>query len=338
MEKSHASQTQFWRRDPFAVWCRAIDRRIRNRASHVRPAIQPTAAIKHVVHIQFDNVHLRRDNPNVPSDLEQMPNLLNFMQQQRSGQRQSPHSADLAHRDRHPHRADRRLWRPHGRSGGEQLRLLSQRRLGRLLQLVPLLDRARRRRQAGAGQRERQDLPGAVGAVHPGRLRCRRVLDRQHGIREPAGRRAHGIRHRLARGRGGLRRAGAAAHARERACAPGAQHRLSRHRGPLRGGQPALQQQPCPHRSAAGRAGRLCRLQGALRQRERRAGDLRGGARRLRRRRQRQGHRRQRHRRRLWPPRLPQHLQPDRHAVARLRRHHARGGHAGRLPLCRRCA
>src|SRR5260370_18344908 len=36
--------------------------------------------IKHVVHIQFDNVHLRRDNPNVPSDLEQMPNLLNFIQ------------------------------------------------------------------------------------------------------------------------------------------------------------------------------------------------------------------------------------------------------------------
>jgi hypothetical protein len=35
--------------------------------------------IKHVVHIVFDNVHLRRDNPNVPSDLEQMPNLLNFI-------------------------------------------------------------------------------------------------------------------------------------------------------------------------------------------------------------------------------------------------------------------
>src|SRR5246127_4024458 len=35
--------------------------------------------IKHVVHIQFDNVHLRRDNPNVPSDLEQMPNLLSFL-------------------------------------------------------------------------------------------------------------------------------------------------------------------------------------------------------------------------------------------------------------------
>src|SRR6185312_9824861 len=35
--------------------------------------------IKHVIYIQFNNVHLRRDNPNVPSDLEQMPHLLNFL-------------------------------------------------------------------------------------------------------------------------------------------------------------------------------------------------------------------------------------------------------------------
>ncbi len=37
-------------------------------------------AIKHVVYIQFDNVHLTRDNPNVPSDMEQMPALLNFIE------------------------------------------------------------------------------------------------------------------------------------------------------------------------------------------------------------------------------------------------------------------
>jgi hypothetical protein len=37
--------------------------------------------IQHVIFIQFDNVHLRRDNPNVPSDLEQMPHLLNFIAQ-----------------------------------------------------------------------------------------------------------------------------------------------------------------------------------------------------------------------------------------------------------------
>src|SRR5213595_532581 len=35
--------------------------------------------IKHVIYVQFDNTHFRRDNPNVPSDLEQMPNLLNFI-------------------------------------------------------------------------------------------------------------------------------------------------------------------------------------------------------------------------------------------------------------------
>jgi hypothetical protein len=35
--------------------------------------------VKHVVQIQFDNVHLTRDNPNVPSDLQQMPHLLNFL-------------------------------------------------------------------------------------------------------------------------------------------------------------------------------------------------------------------------------------------------------------------
>ncbi len=35
--------------------------------------------IQRVIQIQFDNTHFTRDNPNVPSDLEQMPNLLNFI-------------------------------------------------------------------------------------------------------------------------------------------------------------------------------------------------------------------------------------------------------------------
>jgi hypothetical protein len=35
--------------------------------------------IKHVIQIQFDNTHFLRDNGNVPSDLEQMPHLLNFI-------------------------------------------------------------------------------------------------------------------------------------------------------------------------------------------------------------------------------------------------------------------
>jgi hypothetical protein len=36
--------------------------------------------VQHVVSIVFDNVHFSRDNPNVPSDLEQMPHLLHFLE------------------------------------------------------------------------------------------------------------------------------------------------------------------------------------------------------------------------------------------------------------------
>ena len=49
----------------------------------VTAAPEPQCALgngaKHVIYIQFDNTHFNRDNPNVPSDLEQMPHLLNFI-------------------------------------------------------------------------------------------------------------------------------------------------------------------------------------------------------------------------------------------------------------------
>jgi hypothetical protein len=37
--------------------------------------------VQHVINLVFDNVHFSRDNPNVPSDLEQMPHLLDFLKQ-----------------------------------------------------------------------------------------------------------------------------------------------------------------------------------------------------------------------------------------------------------------
>jgi len=40
---------------------------------------QLSGAVKHVIYLVFDNTHFTRDNPNVPSDLEQMPHLLNFL-------------------------------------------------------------------------------------------------------------------------------------------------------------------------------------------------------------------------------------------------------------------
>ena len=42
----------------------------------------PKGRIKKVIYVQFDNTHFVRDNPNVPSDLEQMPSLLNFLESQ----------------------------------------------------------------------------------------------------------------------------------------------------------------------------------------------------------------------------------------------------------------
>ena len=38
-----------------------------------------TSSVQHVIYIQFDNTHYTRDQANVPSDLQQMPNLLNFI-------------------------------------------------------------------------------------------------------------------------------------------------------------------------------------------------------------------------------------------------------------------
>src|SRR5215469_10181800 len=58
------------------------------RAKPAHPAVHVLATnachlkhgVKHVVQITFDNVHFFRDNPNVPSDLQMMPNLLNFFE------------------------------------------------------------------------------------------------------------------------------------------------------------------------------------------------------------------------------------------------------------------
>src|ERR1019366_6794754 len=36
--------------------------------------------VKHVIQLTFDNVHFFRDNPNVPSDLQMMPSLLHFLE------------------------------------------------------------------------------------------------------------------------------------------------------------------------------------------------------------------------------------------------------------------
>ncbi|HEV2452504.1 MAG TPA: hypothetical protein VGS62_11335, partial [Streptosporangiaceae bacterium] len=51
-----------------------------HRATAITTGCQLGNGIKHVVQLTFDNVHFFRDNPNVPSDLQMMPNLLHFIE------------------------------------------------------------------------------------------------------------------------------------------------------------------------------------------------------------------------------------------------------------------
>ncbi len=49
-------------------------------AASAASTCQLANGVKHVIEITFDNVHFNRDNPNVPSDLEQLPALKNFIE------------------------------------------------------------------------------------------------------------------------------------------------------------------------------------------------------------------------------------------------------------------
>ena len=138
--------------------------------------------IKHVIEITFDNVHFNRDNPNVLSDLEQMPALENFITSQGTmlSNNHTPliaHTADDSitnytglYGDRHgqPHHELVRDVQHLGRPGVEVV--------------VRLLDRDVRARRVpepavlaarSCGGPAAEDAAGAVGAVHACGLRRR---------------------------------------------------------------------------------------------------------------------------------------------------------------------
>jgi hypothetical protein len=50
-----------------------------NASGLTNASCQLAGQYKHVIYIQYDNTHLSRDNPNVPSDLEQVPALKDFL-------------------------------------------------------------------------------------------------------------------------------------------------------------------------------------------------------------------------------------------------------------------
>ena len=195
-------------------------------AAPARPAAATTSAcsldggaIKHVIYLQFDNVHYTRDNPNVPSDLEQMPNLLNFI----TG------NGTLVSHEHTPliaHTADDIVTSESGLYGSDQGDAIANEyryytgaangstdTAGSFAYWEdPVVDYDTSYRRPGgrlddhAGRAERQDPAGAVGVLHQGGLRRRLRGRREHRAGEHHAGRAAGVRRELAGRQGGRRR------------------------------------------------------------------------------------------------------------------------------------
>lgn len=104
-------------------------------------ALGPTGAVQHVVYIQFDNTHFQRDNPNVASDIEQMPPLLHFMEGNGTVLPNDHTPLIGAHRERPADLRDRRVPGPAGDRRGQQLPVLPTERDDRYGRVVFVLDR-----------------------------------------------------------------------------------------------------------------------------------------------------------------------------------------------------
>src|SRR5712671_1671345 len=143
----------------------------------------PKGGIKHVIYIQFDNTHFRRDNPNVPSDLEQMPHLLNFITNN-GVLMANDHTALISHTATGILTSlTGVLSRPNGPACVKLLPLLHTDRDDPHWRLVRVLDGATLRpgraaipargtdgSDTGDDQREREGRPRTVGSLHPCRV------------------------------------------------------------------------------------------------------------------------------------------------------------------------
>ena len=250
--------------------------------------------VKHVVELTFDNVHYFRDNPNVPSDLELMPNLLNFFENNGTflSNNHTPliaHTADdilttytglygdrqgmpISNSYQAYNTDGRRSTPPTPRAPSRTGPIRSSTRHPRR---TPGTTPTRHGLLAGAAGHgpprggAEHDHPGALGAVHPGRLQRRRRGHGQPGTREHRRRHPEGVRPQLAGGPAARRRPGLVQgrgdrglRRHRRALRQG--RRLLRHRqgGQVRADRPVADRLARP---AAGRAGRVQRLPGAVR-------------------------------------------------------------------------
>ena len=162
--------------------------------------------ITHVIHIQFDNVHFRRDNPDVPSDLEQMPHLLNFIEN-KGTLFANEHTPLISHT---AHDLLTGLTGLYGNQTGipisNSFEYYNSSSLGAYNTSAftywtdpdcagPCQPRAHL--ALPDDRQSRPQRPGAVGAVRQRRLQFRRGVERQHGAGKQWQRRHAGIRSRF---------------------------------------------------------------------------------------------------------------------------------------------
>ena len=149
--------------------------------------------VKHVVEILFDNTHYNRDNPNVLSDLEQMPALKNFITDHGTllSNMHTPliaHTADDSltgytglYGDRHGQGLTNtyETYQPDGSVvPHSSFAYWTSTYAGDPVPEHAVLAERAGRRLAGL------DAAGAVGSVHTRRVQRRRRLDGEHGARE----------------------------------------------------------------------------------------------------------------------------------------------------------
>ena len=162
--------------------------------------------IQHVVYVEFDNVHFTRDNPNVPSDLEQMPNLLNFIEQNGTLDA-GDHTVLISHTANDILTTQTGLYsddtgifiaNSFGVFGpGEGLSsIYFPSSFFYWTDLVIRYHARHRGQHFRADHAVRPERTRAVGALHPRGMRRRRLLDRQHRSRACAFRRGQGLRRR----------------------------------------------------------------------------------------------------------------------------------------------
>ena len=210
--------------------------------------------VKHVVQITFDNVHFFQDNPNVPSDLQLMPNLLNFFENNGTflSNNHTPliaHTADdilttytglYGDRQGMPISNSYRVYQANGAGGA----LGTTDGAGSFAYWTdPVYDTSPTATDTNPSMvyspvppataknpvSPTTHHPGAVGAVHPGGLRRRqRRYPRELRAREHRRGHPQGVRRRLARG--------PAAHQRPRLLQGPGGGGLHGHRGALRPG------------------------------------------------------------------------------------------------------